>query len=239
VAENQANAPDAAQEAIETVELVGEVKSQADETVQTVEPEVTEAAQQTEVIEEPLLSSVSSAVENSSAPSASSVVQNSSAVSASSAVKPKKARSVAIFPMNLGGTNGARMELEAIFVPPYNAARYGISMTTSPKHADIIFLFGNGTIKMLPYALELLASLPDDVKLVVLGSDGPIARDTGEKGYMVRGLKIENVAQPTVSGQVYSSIDEFVLPPGKKIAAYITGSPPDPQSIINFILQIS
>jgi Ni,Fe-hydrogenase III small subunit len=171
-------------------------------------------------------------------------------------IKPKRGMSVAIFPMSLGGANGAKLELDAIFVPPYNAGKYGISLTFSPKQADIIFLYGIGTQKTLEHALELLKSLPDEVKLVALGSDAPTAANAREKGYTVRGLAVDyrgtesvptatepaspNPENPSLDSNLENSSSIFLaLPEGKKIAAYLTGAPPEPQSIINLILELA
>jgi NADH-quinone oxidoreductase subunit B len=137
-------------------------------------------------------------------------------------IKRKRGMSVAIFPLNLGGSNGAKIELDAIFVPPYNAGKYGITLTHSPKQADIIFLYGNGTQKTLKQALALIDSLPDEIKLVALGSDAPTTANAHEKGYTVRRIG-----------------ESEALPEGKKIAAYLSGSPPEPQSIINLILELA
>ncbi len=139
-----------------------------------------------------------------------------------------KKLSVALFPLNLGGSNAARLELEAIFTPPYNAARYGFSLTSSPAQADIVLLMGSGTAKLAEHALRLLVSLPDEVKLVMLGSEA-ISGGAYAKNYGVVG--------PVVNADSNSK-SELTLPPGKRIAAYIAGSPPDPQSIIDAILKI-
>ncbi len=145
----------------------------------------------------------------------------------------QKRVSVAIYPVNMGGSNAARLELDAIFCPPYNAAHYGISVTTSPKQADIILLFGSGTLKAAPVVNRLLASLPDEVKLVALGSESASAAPF-KGAYSVVGLG--NQEETEKPGEEVDPF-EVILPKGKKIAAYIVGSPPDPQTIIDGILQ--
>jgi Ni,Fe-hydrogenase III small subunit len=87
---------------------------------------------------------------------------------------------------------------------------------------------GNGTVKIAEHALRLLASLPDEVKLVLLGSEA-ISGGAYGKNYGVVG--------PMVKADSNSK-SELKLPPGRKIEAYIAGSPPDPQSIIDAILKI-
>lgn len=139
-----------------------------------------------------------------------------------------KKLSVALFPLNLGGSNAARLELEAIFTPPYNAARYGFSLTSSPAQADIVLIIGSGTAKIAEHALRLLATMPDEVKLVLLGSEA-ISGGAYRRTYGVVG--------PVVNSDSNSK-SELKLPVGKRITAYIAGSPPDPQSIIDAILKI-
>jgi Ni,Fe-hydrogenase III small subunit len=141
-----------------------------------------------------------------------------------------KRLSVAIYPLNMGGSNACRLELDAIFSPPYDAAKYGISLTSSPKQADIVLLFGSATIKAVSAVNRLLAQLPEDVKLVMLGSESssatPFKEAYGVAGPLVAEEKAE--ADPFMN---------LVLPKGKKITAYIAGSPPDPQTIIDGILE--
>lgn len=142
----------------------------------------------------------------------------------------KKPASIFIFPLHLGGTNGSKLELDAIFTPPYNAARHGISLTSSPRQADVILLLGSATAKAAGPALELIRSLPPDVKLVLLGSDAtsaaPFARAYASFGPLLAASEDET-----------KLVEGLPLPPGKRIAAYVAGSPPDPQAIITAILQ--
>ncbi|MEI6044665.1 MAG: hypothetical protein WCS37_09945 [Chloroflexota bacterium] len=142
-----------------------------------------------------------------------------------------KPLSVTIFPLNMGGSNACRLELEAIFSPPYNAAHYGITLTTSPKQADMLLLFGSATFKAAPLINRLLASLPDDTKLVLLGSESASAAPFKEAYAVVGPIRTYE------EGNSASDLERVVLPKGKKITAYIAGSPPDPQTILDGILQ--
>lgn len=151
--------------------------------------------------------------------------------------KRKRGASIFVFPLHLGGSNGPKLELDAIFTPPYNAARYGISLTSSPQQADVVLLLGVATAKMAELALELLANLPEDVKLVLLGSEAtsaaPFAHAYAVFGPLGEYTETEdNLPAPIRNGQL-------LLPPGRQIAAYVAGSPPDPQVIIDTILQVS
>jgi Ni,Fe-hydrogenase III small subunit len=153
----------------------------------------------------------------------------------------RKIKSVFIFPLHLGGSNGVKLELDAIFTPPYNAARYGISLTHSPRQADIVLLLGAATAKTTGPAFDLLSSLPDDVKLILLGSEATSAAPFAQ-GYATLGPILpseENPAPKTSSERPKLASEGLLLPAGKSIAAYLAGSPPDPQAIIQAILQVA
>ena len=114
--------------------------------------------------------------------------------------------------ISLGGSNASKIEFEAIFTPPYNAALYGIKLTHSPHQADVVILAGSGTPKSLESALVLIESLAKNTRLLALGSD---------------------TASAAPFARLYSKVN-FDLPP-----SYLLGSPPDPQAILAAILKIS
>ncbi len=139
-----------------------------------------------------------------------------------------RTRSITIFALNMGGSNACRLELDAIFTPPYNAARFGISLTNSPKQADLILLYGSATLKTAPILSRVLAELPDDVKLIALGSESNAASPfKGAYGVVGPAVTSEDALQDE---------ERLRLPKGRKISAYIAGSPPDPQTILDGIL---
>src|SRR5690349_17223708 len=117
----------------------------------------------------------------------------------------KKRHSIAIFPLNMGGSNAARLELDAIFNPPYDAARYGITVTSSPKQADMILLFGTATLKTAPAIQRLLAGLPGEVKLVALGSEAASAAPF-KKAYAVTASLIEADKDRSTSDSTSSNL---------------------------------
>lgn len=144
----------------------------------------------------------------------------------------RRSASIFVFPLHMGGSNGTSLELSAIFTPPYNAARYGISLTASPRQADVVLLLGSFTPKLAGPVLDLLASLPDDVKLVQVGSDAtsaaPFACSYAAFGPLQNPPEGVEAAETEGKGHF--------LPSGKAITAYIAGSPPDPEVIIEAIL---
>lgn len=137
----------------------------------------------------------------------------------------------------MGGSNAASLELAAIFTPPYNAGRYGISLTSSPRQADVVLLIGSFTPRLAGPVLDLLASLPDDTKLLQVGSDAtaaaPFARSYAAFGPL-QPAAAEGEGEEGEAGGVEGK--GFFLPPGKAITAYIAGSPPDPEILIEAIL---
>ncbi len=146
----------------------------------------------------------------------------------------KRTASIFIFPLHLGGSNATSLELSAIFTPPYNAAHYGISLTASPRQADVVLLLGSLTPKMVGPVLDLLASLPDDVKLLQVGSDATSAAPFA-RSYAAFGPLQSSVANSEGAPDANAGKGHF-LPPGKAITAYIVGAPPDPEVIIEAIL---
>lgn len=168
-------------------------------------------------------------------------------------LRKKRRTSVAIFPLSLGGSNAERLEIEAIFSPPYNAARYGVSLTASPYQADVILLYGSLTEKMAEIAYHLLTSMPLDVKLVALGSE-TLSASPFQNAYAVLGPLIDAAnTQPPATREVETTDKVAVekgdpetkktkglpLPPGLHLSGYIAGSPPDPQSILDGILEVA
>jgi Ni,Fe-hydrogenase III small subunit len=165
----------------------------------------------------------------------------------------RKPTSIFIFPLHLGGSNGAKLELDAIFTPPYNAARHGISLTSSPYHADVVVLLGAATAKAIGPAFDLLRSLPDDVKLILLGSEAssaaPFARAYAVLGPLLKPQPKASETDPEADpkskitrarmGENPKLVEGVPLPPGKHLAAYVAGSPPDPESIVQAILQVA
>ncbi len=157
----------------------------------------------------------------------------------------RRGLSVAIYPLSLGGSNGERLEIEAMFGPPYNAASQGLSLTASPYQADVILLYGSLTEKLAPLVYRLLVSLPPDLKLIAVGSE-TLSTSPFRLAYGVVGPLLEPVSAvlPTEEDavaappQIIAKNVGLLLPPGLHLAGYIAGSPPDPQAILDGILQI-
>jgi len=164
---------------------------------------------------------------------------------AAPAQKPLKRSglSVAVYPLSLGGSNAERLEIEAMWVSPYHATSQGLSLTASPYQADVILLYGSLSEKLAPLVYRLLGSLPPDVKLIAIGSE-TLSTSPFRLAYGVVGPLLEPVTPPTEGDEVVQSAHVIAkniglpLPPGLHLAGYIAGSPPDPQAILDGILQI-
>ena len=148
-------------------------------------------------------------------------------------------KSINIFSLHLGGSNGSKIELNTIFTPPYNAARYGITLTSSPRRADVVLLSGTLTAKIAGPVFDLLQTLPAHSQLILLGSDATSGMPFG-RAYAVYGPLLEAEANSVESGVSGAQLTQsgLALPPGRKIASRVTGSPPDPQAIIEAIISV-
>lgn len=128
------------------------------------------------------------------------MTQESSRVDQTKRRKKKRGLSIAIYPLSLGGSNAERLEIEAIFAPPYNAASYGLSLTSSPYQADVILLYGSLTEKIGPLVYNLLGTLPSNVKLIALGSEA-LTNAPFANAYAVAGPLLDT----NISEQPYKS----------------------------------
>jgi Ni,Fe-hydrogenase III small subunit len=149
-------------------------------------------------------------------------------------------KSIFIFGLHLGGSNGAALELSAIFTPPYNAAKYGISLVHSPRRADVVLVMGTLTPKMATPAYEMFKDLPQHTKIILLGSDATTAAPyTGVYGAFGPIVPANEEADEDGAENAGRPAEGLILPPGRIIAAKVAGSPPDPQTIINAILAVA
>lgn len=90
-------------------------------------------------------------------------------------------RSVYIYRCDLGGCNGCEIEIFSTITPVFDAERFGIKNTASPRHADILVYTGAVTRAMRMPGLRAYEAAPDP-KLVVAygacGCSGGIFHDT-------------------------------------------------------------
>jgi Ni,Fe-hydrogenase III small subunit len=123
-------------------------------------------------------------------------------------------RSPWVFHMNTGSCNGCDIELLALFTPRYDVERFGVKLTGTPRHADILLITGPMTLQAKKRALQVYAQIPEPKIVVAVG------------------------ACPQ-SCNVFKNSDSVVGPVAKYIPVdmNIAGCPPRPQAIIAGLLQ--
>jgi formate hydrogenlyase subunit 7 len=125
-------------------------------------------------------------------------------------------RSVYIYRCDLGGCNGCEIEIFATITPVFDAERFGIKNTPSPRHADILVYTGAVTRPMRVPALRAYHGAPDPKLVISYGACGC----TG-------GIFHDNYC-------VWGGTDR-ILP----VDVYIPGCPPTPaQTIYGFAMAL-
>ncbi len=81
-------------------------------------------------------------------------------------------RSVYIYRVDCGGCNGCEIEIFATITPVFDAERFGIKNTPSPRHADILVYTGAMTRAMRMPALRAYDGAPDPKLVVSYGACG-------------------------------------------------------------------
>ncbi len=81
-------------------------------------------------------------------------------------------RSVYIYRCDLGGCNGCEIEIFATITPVFDAERFGIKNTPSPRHADILVYTGAVTRAMRMPGLRAYQEAPDPKLVVSYGACG-------------------------------------------------------------------
>jgi Ni,Fe-hydrogenase III small subunit len=77
--------------------------------------------------------------------------------------------SLAIRHVDAGSCNGCEHELSAGFGPHYDVGRHGLSVTASPRHADVLLVTGPITTRMLGPLRAAHAAMPEPRLVVAFG----------------------------------------------------------------------
>jgi len=119
-----------------------------------------------------------------------------------------------VFHVATGSCNGCDIEIVAALTPRYDVERFGIMLTGTPRHADVLLVTGTVTKPMLPRLKRIYEQTPDPKAVVVVGGCG------ASSGVFYESY---NVAGP---------IDE-VIP----VDVYVPGCPPRPEAIIDGVVK--
>ena len=70
-------------------------------------------------------------------------------------------RSLFVYVIDVGSSNALNFEISALESPQYNIHRFGIFMTDSPRHADVLLILGRPVTQMLGPLKETIDQLPE------------------------------------------------------------------------------
>jgi len=82
---------------------------------------------------------------------------------------PEVRGSLAARHVDAGSCNGCEHELGAASGPHYDLARFGLTITASPRHADILLITGPVTTRMLEPLRTAYAAMPEPRMVAALG----------------------------------------------------------------------
>ena len=81
-----------------------------------------------------------------------------------------KGKSPWIYHLNTGSCNGCDIELVGLLGPRYDVERFGVKLTGTPKHADIIIVTGPVTTQSRERMLRVLSQVPEPKVVLSIGS---------------------------------------------------------------------
>lgn len=97
-----------------------------------------------------------------------------------------KEKSPWIYHLNTGSCNGCDIELVALLGPRYDVERFGVKITGSPKHADIVIVTGPVTTQSRERMLRVLSQVPEPKVVMSIGSC-PMSCNVFKGSYSVDG----------------------------------------------------
>ncbi len=95
------------------------------------------------------------------------------------AAQARLGRSLAIRPVAAGGCNGCEVELRLLASAVHDLERFGLSIVTSPRHADVLLVTGPVTRSMHEAVVRAWQATPDPKWVVAVGDcaiDGGVFR---------------------------------------------------------------
>lgn len=114
---------------------------------------------------------------------------------------------------NSGACNACDIEIIACLMPHFDVERFGILAKGSPRHADILIITGNVTLKQASRLRRVWEQMPEPKYVIAMGA-------CGASGGVFQGLY-----------HVVESVDSIV-----PVDVYVAGCPPRPDEIINAVV---
>lgn len=129
-------------------------------------------------------------------------------------IEKSRVKSPWIYHLNTGSCNGCDIELVALLGPRFDVERFGVKLTGTPRHADIVVVTGPVTTQSKDRMLRVLSQVPDPKVVVSLGSC-PMSGNVFKGSYSVEG-----------------PLDKWV-----HVDVQVGGCPPKPEAMIDGIVK--
>lgn len=91
-----------------------------------------------------------------------------------------------LYHINTGSCNGCDIELVALLGPRYDVERFGVKLSGTPKHADIVMITGPVTSECKDRMLRVLSQVPEPRVIVSVGTC-PMSCNVFKGSYSVEG----------------------------------------------------
>lgn len=124
-------------------------------------------------------------------------------------------RSLWVYHLSTGSCNNCDIEILDCLTPRYDLERFGITLVGSPKHADVLLVTGNMTLKNIPRVQKVYESMAKPGVVIAIGTCA-----------LGHGIFKGSYTCP-------QCVDE-VLP----VNLYIPGCPPKPEAIMAGVVKL-
>ncbi len=131
-----------------------------------------------------------------------------------SLMEKARVKSPWLYHLNTGSCNGCDIEIVGLLGPRYDVERFGVKLTGSPRHADIVLITGPVTAQSKDRMLNVLSQVPEPRVIVSVGSC-PATGNVFKDSYCIDG-----------------PLDKWV-----KVDVAVAGCSPKPEAIIKGILE--
>lgn len=101
-------------------------------------------------------------------------------------IEDSMAKSPWLYHINTGSCNGCDIELVALLGPRYDVERFGVKLSGTPKHADIVMITGPVTSECKDRMLRVLSQVPEPRVIVSVGTC-PMSCNVFKGSYSVEG----------------------------------------------------